>query len=204
MQPATIMYSGVHLDSTLLKFCSEACKGLWFYKPQSQPFHVSSYLDEPGQSMQPHLLHILIGTGKSVQLIHLCIRDDNLKVNRPFVIWHIIGSNTQSFSHFIISKDCTPLTYVWTPQFSKAEIEYVHDLIIQEKKALKCEFYAHFQRAIKLCNNFESIESFLSTSYNGTSQENAQADCTLKSGSGKLANPFLKLPCHTNLSKTVT
>ena len=165
------------MDSTLLKFCSEACKGLWFFEPQSQPFHVSSFLEECDQSVQPHLLHILTGTGSSVQLIHLCIRDDNLKINRPFVTWHIKGSTTQTFSHFIISKDCTPLKYVWPSQFSNAEIEYVHDLIIQGKGNIKCEFSTYFQRAVKLCSPFENLESFLCSTYNGRSQdqENAQA-----------------------------
>ena len=52
MQPSPTLYSGVHENGMLLKFCSEECKKFWFPDPDQQPHYVACYLDEICQAKE--------------------------------------------------------------------------------------------------------------------------------------------------------
>ena len=124
MQPSLTMYSGALEDRTLLKFCSEQCKGLWFHSEDKNPFYAISYLDEGTISKQPMapLITIIVAQDKCVEQFFLSLK----KVSKvqssetPFIMWQIKRLQTQYFPHFYISKECMPLGDVWVKHFCTA------------------------------------------------------------------------------------
>lgn len=163
MQPALTLYSGVHADHTLLKFCSEECKNLWFHKDGQGPFHVVSYLDEVSLSKKNFapLMTIIIAKEKSVEQIYLCvskISEDSLEA--PFIVWHVRELKNQFFAHFYISKDCLPLKAVWTRHICGTEIETISDVVAKTRVQLQSTFQVHFNQAIKKYS-FSNFESFV-------------------------------------------
>lgn len=156
MQPSPTMFSGVLEDSTVLKFCSEECKGLWFHSTDQKPFYVASYLDESSMCQQPvaPLMTIVVAGVKSVEQFYLSVKEVSEAQrecsNVPFIIWHIRCLESQYFAHFYISKECFPLEDVWMKHFCTASSEMVSSMIEAGRTHFQPTIQKHFDQATKI------------------------------------------------------
>ena len=165
MQPSPTLYSGVHENGMLLKFCSEECKKFWFPDPDQQPHYVACYLDEICQAKETAaLLMTVVNQKKSgVEQVYLSIgtsSEGSKDIERLFIVWHIREVNYQHFAHFYITEDCLPLKSVWIKHYCTSESEIATKLIAEKKMELKSYFQRLFNEAVKKYN-FEDLEAFV-------------------------------------------
>lgn len=165
MQPSSTPYSGVHEDKSLLKFCSEECKGFWFPTPDQRSLFVASNLDEACQVQEtvPLLMTAIVRKDNGVEQIYLSVDDtpeDSKNFGRPYVIWHIREFEHQHFAHFYISKDCLPLNFVWTKQYCTSESEVMYNYIATKNLEVQSRIQVLFNRAVKEYG-FEDFDAFL-------------------------------------------
>lgn len=179
MQPSNTLFSGV-IDDTLLKFCSEKCKGLWFPSPDQMPLHAASYLGETCQSddtVAP-LMTLISQKEGGVEQFYLYVSGVSTgseKMERPYILWHVRELKHQHFAHFYISKDCLPLDLVWAKQICNSEDEAFFNHITTKQTELQAHLQKQLNEAVKVCG-FENYEAFLG-SIDGASLQNGKFHC---------------------------
>ena len=166
MQPSLTMFSGVPENNTLLKFCSEKCKGLWFHSGDQKPFYVASYLDESSMLEHPvaPLMSIIVAGVKSVEQFYLSAKEvpgiSKEHSEIQFIVWHIRALDSQYFAHFYISKECLPLGDVWMKHFCTADSEMVSNMMEAVREQFQPTLQKYFDIAIKRYN-FGTLQSFI-------------------------------------------
>lgn len=166
MQPSPTMYSGVCGDNTLLKFCSEQCKGLWFHSADQKPTYAVSYMEEDSIMKLPiaPLMTILVAQDQCVDQFFLSIKDisntHNVSSAAPFIVWHLRGLKSQYFAHFYVSKECLPIKDVWKRQICSADSEIVSNVVTSGRIQLQSNIQRHLSEAVKKYG-FDSLESFV-------------------------------------------
>lgn len=166
MQPSLTLFSGMLENNTLLKFCSEQCKGLWFHSGDQKPFYVASYLDESSILKHPvaPLMSIIVAGIKSVEQFYLSaeklpeISEESSET--PFIVWHVRGLDSQYFAHFYISKECLPLGDVWMKHFCTADSELVSNMVAAGRVQFQSTLQKHFDQATKRYS-FGTFQSFV-------------------------------------------
>ena len=162
MQPAMTLYSGILENNTLLKFCCEQCKGLWFHAADQKPFYVASLFDETSMLKHPDasLMTIVAAGEKCVEQLFLDFVETQKEISEmPFIVWHIRGLESQYFAHFYVSKDCLPLKSVWMKHICTTDSELVYNIIAHGRVTLQPTLQAYFDNVMKRCNcdGFESL-----------------------------------------------
>ena len=160
------LYSGVLENNTLLKFCCEQCKGLWFHTADQKPFYVASHFDEASMLKHPNapLMTFVATNEKCVEQLFL---DENNSIETqkdisgmPFIVWHIRGLENQYFAHFYVSKDYLPLNSVWMKHICTADSELVYNIIAHGRVELRPTLQKYFDNVMKrynICDSFESL-----------------------------------------------
>ena len=163
MQPSCTLYSGVHQDDILLKFCSEACQLFWFPAVDHSPLHAASVLESHQPQKSAPTITVIFKHKDRVEQIYLStgeVSDDN-NLNMPYIVWHIRELKLQYFTHFYISKDCLPLKPVWIKHFCTRESEAITDLIANDRSEIQSHIQLYLNQAVQMCG-VGDLKSFLS------------------------------------------